>query len=200
MAARPTTLAALLAAAALISGGCGGGDSPTSGTTPAPDEASAAPPTPEADDLGRVALTLTGGPFGEEGREISYPVRDEPGNRWAPVPGGFRLMIHDPSGAGIEPVWGLWLFLRGEIDLDNRLVAETGSQVVIDGVPYAPVEADEPPTADSPALDARLVVEFLDRREGTFDAVVEATVMPPDGSAVVRVRGLATLPMPAEVR
>ena len=196
MATRPPILAPLLAAAALATGGCGGGTPPAAPPGGPQEAAAAGPPAPQADDRGRLALTLSGGPFGSDGRTVVYPVRSEPGNRLTMVPGGFRLAVHAPGDPGPAPSWGLWLFLRGRVELDSRITAETGSQIVVDGVPYAPAAADGPGSADSPALDLRLTVEFIDRRANTFDAAVEGTLLPPDGSAEVRLTGYATLPLP----
>lgn len=173
-----STLAGLACAFVLVLAGCGGNVDQADAET---DGDGGRPPEP-GEGAPALVVTLSGGPFGE-GESVAFPLVEGLA-WWERRPGGlnFRVAPADFHDSLRGPDWGLWLLLEGNLREGSRLAFRTGSQIVLDGVSYAPViNPDRPGTRTNHALDGGLDILYLDVRTRFLEGRLRSSLAPPDG-------------------
>ena len=185
-------LVAIPALFALVSCGGGGAEGKPSPTNPG-----ARPPVPAADAVNRVDLVLQGGVFVTP-EKLGIGI-DPPVGKLETFADGLRLSVADPAVAAGKRAdrWGFWLFADGKIAEDASLSCRTGTQLVIDGIAYAPAAlAKVPPGPTRHPLDATLVITRFEPERGLLEAEIHGTFLTPDGKTGIKVTGTMRLPWP----
>jgi hypothetical protein len=184
---------------AFLPAACGRpGGAPAAAAGPAASAPAARPAPPAPDAPHSVNLRFSGGRFAQP-VEIAFPFDPQAGDSWEALPGGARLVITSPGSDGdpLRAAWGFWLFVAGVLREEDSLALRTGSQILIDGMLLAPAAAaGRAATADAPALDAKLTIDWIDLGRGEMEAEISGSFLEPDGTGPVAVTGLLRLPLP----
>lgn len=138
------------------------------------------PPVAEGDPALRV--TLSGGPFGD-GETIAFPMTAGFAS-WRRTGGGLRFSVEPPgfSESRDAPLWGIWLLLDGPIREGATLRFRTGSQIVVDGIPYAPAAVpNAPPSRNNHQLEGGLEIAYLIVQERFLEGRLRSKLLPPAG-------------------
>lgn len=155
------------------------------------------PPTAKEGEVHRVDLTLEGGSF-PQARQISISLAP-PLAKLEAFADGFRLSVADPAVAATNQphAWGFWLFADGALQEDGFLRLRTGSQLVIDGISYAPgVKPKSQPQPNNHWLEASLEITRFEPERGIFEAEISAPLLAPDGKTTIQAKGRMSLPWP----
>ena len=155
------------------------------------------PPSAKEGEAHRVDLTLEGGNFPQP-RKLSISLAP-PVAKLEAFTDGFRLSVADPALAGTTKphVWGFWLFADGPLKEDGLLRLRTGTQLVIDGISYAPgAKPKSQPQPNNHVIDATLEITRFEPERGIFEAEISAPLLAPDGKTTVQAKGTMSLPWP----
>ncbi|MFM7179878.1 MAG: hypothetical protein ACKO2G_00140 [Verrucomicrobiales bacterium] len=155
------------------------------------------PPAAKEGEVHRVNLTLEGGNFPQPRKlEISLA---PPSAKLETFADGFRLSVADPALAGNNQphAWGFWLFSDGQLKEDGFLRLRTGTQLVIDGISYAPgAKPKSQPQPNNHEIEATLEITRFEPERGIFEAEFSAPLFAPDGKTTVQAKGSMSLPWP----
>lgn len=156
------------------------------------------PPVAKDGEVHRVELDLEGGNLAAaETITISLAA---PVARLETFPDGFRLSVSDPALAGTAKphAWGFWLFADGDLREEAFLEVRTGTQLVMDGISWAP--GAKPKTRPKPSnhvIDATLQITRFEPERGIFEADFSAPLLAPDGKTTLMAKGMLSLPWPS---
>ena len=156
------------------------------------------PPAAKERETHRVDLTLEGGAFSQPTKlsiSLAPPVA-----KLEAFADGFRLSVADPALAGTSKphAWGFWLFADGKLEEEAVLRLRTGTQLVIDGISYAPgAKPRTQPQPNNHVIDAALEITRFEPERGIFEAELSAPLLAPDGKTTVQAKGTLSLPWPA---
>lgn len=155
------------------------------------------PPVAKDGEVHRVDLTLEGGNFPQAEKltiSLAPPVA-----KLEAFADGFRLSVADPALAGTTKPhpWGFWLFADGPLKEDGLLRLRTGTQMIIDGISYAPgAKPKTQPQPNNHVIDATLEITRFEPERGIFEAEISAPLLAPDGKTTIQAKGTMSLPWP----
>ena len=155
------------------------------------------PPAAKEGEIHRVELTLEGGKFPQP-HKLTISLAP-PFAKLETFADGFRLSLADPALAGNNKphAWGFWLFADGPLKEDGFLRVRTGTQLVIDGISYAPgAKPKSQPQPNNHVIDATLEITRFEPERGIFEAEFSAPLLAPDGKTIVQASGFLSLPWP----
>ena len=155
------------------------------------------PPAATEGEIHRVELTLEGGKFPEP-HKLTISLAP-PFAKLETFADGFRLSVADPALAGNNKphAWGFWLFADGKLQEDGFLRLRTGTQLIIDGISYAPgAKPKTQPQPNNHVIDAELEITRFEPERGIFEAEFSAPLLAPDGKTTVQAKGFLSLPWP----
>ena len=157
----------------------------------------ARPPVAAADAEYKVILDVQGGPFAAP-EKLSIAVTP-PAGKVEALADGFRLSVADPAVTSTMAAhrWGLWVFADGLIKEEATLRCRTGTQLVLDGVAYAPAAvAKAQPGPTTHKLDATVVITRIETERGLLEGEIQGTFLAPDGKSTIKASGTLQLPWP----
>jgi hypothetical protein len=123
----------------------------------------------------------------------------EPAAKLETFTDGFCLSVADPARVGNRQphAWGFWLYADGDLAEDAFLRIRTGTQLVVDGISYAPAaKAKTQPSPNNHVIDAKLEITRFEPERGIFEAEFSAPLLAPDGKTTVHAKGTLALPWP----